>query len=256
MSTPATATGEIIPRAILTQALKENRAAELIDCLSEGGAATVDPIKRKLVLYPAQFLREMAGTDLTADDLTDSEIADLKRRGYIAVKLPEIATDQFGDRVIEVPLSDQPHDKGTIRLDQGQTGTNLAITGIPSTLAIEHAPPYAAALLAAYAATTGHAPSQATVHFGPIGWTGGTYDGPGTITRAEPTGEFNQDTIDELANHPGEPLWVDRTQDHPHLHIDAQNGTWIYKLTLETETRQDYILTVYSGELINQPAPR
>lgn len=231
---------ETMSRAVLTQALKENRAGELMECLLEGGSATVDPIARQLILYPGQLLREQADPDLT-----DDEIADLRRRGYIAVKIPEIGTDEFADRVIEVPLSHEPHDKGRIRLDQGNTGTKLAITGFPSTLNIEHAPPFAAALLAAYEATTGHTPSQATWRFGPIGWTAGTYDGPGIITATEPTGTFARAIIEDLNNVPGEPLWVDYTAPEPHLHIDAQNGTWIYKLTNAGAT--------YTAELVAQP---
>lgn len=106
---------------------------------------------------------------------------------------------------------------------------------------------------AAFAGTTGHGPSQASVRFGPIGWNAGSYGGPGIITHTEPTGEFDHATIDELNDHPGEPLWVDRTGPHPHLHIDAQNGTWIYKLTLENETRDGFIYPVYAAELVARP---
>lgn len=238
MNTPESQPAEIMARALSTKALEENSAAEFIEELANRNPATVDQ-------RDTSQIREQADLELTAD-----EIADLRRRGYIAVKLPPLGTDEFGDRVIEVPLGDQPHYKAKIRLDQGETATKLAITGLPSTLNIEHAPPVAAALLAAYAATTGHGPSQASVRFGPIGWNAGSYGGPGIITHTEPTGEFDHATIDELNDHPGEPLWVDRTGPHPHLHIDAQNGTWIYKLTLENETRDGFIYPVYAAELV------
>lgn len=51
---------ESMSRAIFQVAISEQRCAELWDCLTEGGSATVDPVTRKLVLCPRSFLEEPA----------------------------------------------------------------------------------------------------------------------------------------------------------------------------------------------------
>lgn len=44
-----------------TSAISERRCAELWDCLTQGGSATVDALTGELVLYPRGFLEELAG---------------------------------------------------------------------------------------------------------------------------------------------------------------------------------------------------
>ncbi|WP_147382318.1 hypothetical protein [Mycobacteroides abscessus] len=51
---------EFFARVIFQAAISEKRCAELWDCLTEGGSATVDAVTRKLVLYPRSFLEELA----------------------------------------------------------------------------------------------------------------------------------------------------------------------------------------------------
>lgn len=41
---------EAMARAVFQAAIKEGRCADLWDCLTEGGTATVDAITRKLVI--------------------------------------------------------------------------------------------------------------------------------------------------------------------------------------------------------------
>lgn len=45
-------------RRVFYQALIENRAGEVLDCLINGGSATVDP-EGKLILFPAEFMAQL-----------------------------------------------------------------------------------------------------------------------------------------------------------------------------------------------------
>ncbi len=47
---------EIVARAILEAAFREGRCGELLDCLFEGGACTVDAATRRLVLITPEQL--------------------------------------------------------------------------------------------------------------------------------------------------------------------------------------------------------
>lgn len=49
--------GETLGRAICLAAIQENRCAELIDCLFDGGTCTVDPYTKKLVLISGEQLK-------------------------------------------------------------------------------------------------------------------------------------------------------------------------------------------------------
>lgn len=49
---------EPLARAILLTAVKEERAGELLSCLFEGGACTVDPETRRLILISADLIEE------------------------------------------------------------------------------------------------------------------------------------------------------------------------------------------------------
>lgn len=55
------AIGELMARAILQQAITEGRAAEFIECLFDGGSATVDAKTGKLVLASADMLKQKEG---------------------------------------------------------------------------------------------------------------------------------------------------------------------------------------------------
>jgi hypothetical protein len=50
-------------QAILTTAIAEQRCAEFLDCLFNGGSATVDHQTRKLVLIPGSALLLMASDE-------------------------------------------------------------------------------------------------------------------------------------------------------------------------------------------------
>lgn len=58
---------EFMANAVFQTAITTRRCAELWDCLTEGGSATVDPVTRKLVLLPLDYLKS-SGTD--ADEPT------------------------------------------------------------------------------------------------------------------------------------------------------------------------------------------
>lgn len=49
-------------QAVFRTAITAGRCAELWDCLTAGGSATVDPITRKLVLYPYSYLESRSET--------------------------------------------------------------------------------------------------------------------------------------------------------------------------------------------------
>lgn len=68
---------------------------------------------------------------------------------YAVTALPAVETDEWGDRVVHVALSDQPLECGKIRLGQGTGGDMLSITGVPFQLADKHARVLGAALIAA-----------------------------------------------------------------------------------------------------------
>jgi len=51
---------EAMARRILLAAIDENRCAELMDCLFDGGSATVDARTGKLVLISGGALRRLA----------------------------------------------------------------------------------------------------------------------------------------------------------------------------------------------------
>lgn len=59
---------EFMARAVFQAALKEDRCAELWECLTGGGSATVDAVTRKLVVYPRGFLEELAASAEVDDD--------------------------------------------------------------------------------------------------------------------------------------------------------------------------------------------
>lgn len=61
---------EFIARVTFQAAISEQRCAELWDCLTEGGSATVDAVARKLVLYPRSLLEELADQ---SDDLPGNQ---------------------------------------------------------------------------------------------------------------------------------------------------------------------------------------
>ena len=48
---------ESFARSVFKAAIAENRCADLWECLTEGGSATVDAITRTLVLYPVSYLK-------------------------------------------------------------------------------------------------------------------------------------------------------------------------------------------------------
>jgi hypothetical protein len=49
---------------ILTTAIAEGRAGELLDCLFEGGSCTVDPLTGRLILATAEQVRGLFVLDL------------------------------------------------------------------------------------------------------------------------------------------------------------------------------------------------
>ncbi len=51
---------EPLARAILRAAINEGRAAELLDCLFDGGSATVDAVTGQLVLASSDILKKLA----------------------------------------------------------------------------------------------------------------------------------------------------------------------------------------------------
>jgi len=46
--------------AILITALREKKAAALLECLFDGGTVTVDPVEKTLVLIPGEALERVA----------------------------------------------------------------------------------------------------------------------------------------------------------------------------------------------------
>jgi hypothetical protein len=58
---------ESMSRHVFQAAITTGRCAELWECLTEGGTATVDPISRKLVLLPLSYL-ESCGADADGPD--------------------------------------------------------------------------------------------------------------------------------------------------------------------------------------------
>jgi hypothetical protein len=54
---------ESFARIILETAIKENKAAALLECLFEGGSATVDAVTRKLVLISPGMLQALCQDD-------------------------------------------------------------------------------------------------------------------------------------------------------------------------------------------------
>jgi hypothetical protein len=64
---------EVMANAVFRAAISERRCAELWDCLTEGGSATVDVVTRKLVLYPRSFLEQFAAAADDDDDFEDDE---------------------------------------------------------------------------------------------------------------------------------------------------------------------------------------
>lgn len=66
-----------VARRILSQAISEDRCGEFMDCLFDGGSATVDATTGRLVLVSASVLSAMAGEhdDDVAGALTMSERA-------------------------------------------------------------------------------------------------------------------------------------------------------------------------------------
>lgn len=61
-TTPDGPISEAFARRIFRQAIIEGRAAELLDCLFDGGSVTVDPVTGKLVLATEDMLKQM-GSD-------------------------------------------------------------------------------------------------------------------------------------------------------------------------------------------------
>lgn len=76
-------------------------------------------------------------------------IATLRTNRYAVTELPAVETDEWGDRIVNVALSDHPLECGRIRLGQGTSGDLLTITGVPFQLADKHASVFGAALIAA-----------------------------------------------------------------------------------------------------------
>lgn len=76
--------------------------------------------------------------------------------------------------------------------------------------------------------------TEASIRFGPLEWTAGTWDGPGNVTRHEAVGALAMGEIDRLPTSPGEGLWVDRSAGERRLIVDADNGSWVYRIVLET----------------------
>lgn len=66
---------EAMATRILEAALRERRAAELLECLFEGGSATVNAVTGKLVLASAAQLRQMVVSDDLVREVIDAGIA-------------------------------------------------------------------------------------------------------------------------------------------------------------------------------------
>lgn len=64
---------EVAAAAILRTALAEERAGELMDCLFDGGSATVDAVTGELVLVGPEQLAAMAPADV--DEMSNNVLA-------------------------------------------------------------------------------------------------------------------------------------------------------------------------------------
>lgn len=99
----------------------------------------------------AALIREVDGDhSLGAAALAEA----LAARGVRVVPLPVVETDEWGDRIINIPRGNDSSMTGRVRLGQGVNGNQIAITGLPSSLEIEYAPEFAAAFLSAFDSMT------------------------------------------------------------------------------------------------------
>ncbi|SHS19372.1 Uncharacterised protein [Mycobacteroides abscessus subsp. abscessus] len=108
----------------------------------------MNPLKTLL----AQAIAESLGHNAAQPEhvrAAEAALATLKNNQYAVTELPTVETDEWGDRIVKVALSDQPLECGRIRLGQGTTGDMLTITGVPFQLADKHASVFGAALIAA-----------------------------------------------------------------------------------------------------------
>lgn len=87
---------------------------------------------------------------LMADAAIAAHMEALKDEGYAVVKLPEPGCDEWGDMVIEVPITDQKS-PGKVRLEPWPSGVRITSTAVPIPIQPADVPGYAAALLAAKA---------------------------------------------------------------------------------------------------------